>query len=150
MKNKGFTFIELMIVITLIAVLAGILIAVIDPAKYFKQNSNAQRTNDTHAILNAVYQYYTDNNGTWPASINTDSDCLNPGVDAEICQTGGDCTGLVDLSALTNGERYLTTIPVDPDNEGSNGSGYNIVKNVNARVTVCAPGAEDEIITITR
>ena len=150
-KQNGFTFVELLLVIAIIAILAGALIAIIDPAKHFRSNRDAQRKNDTHAILNAVFQYYTDNNGILPVTINTSTDCFAPGVDAEICRTGaGDCTGLVDLSVLTLNEAYLDAMPVDPQGISVNGTEYNIIKSDNLRITICAPDGENETIFITR
>jgi len=155
-KNKtsrGFTLLEIMLVISLIAILAVILIFTINPARRLSEAHNAQRKVDVNAIVNAVYQYAIDNNGNLPDSISvgTDDACTEPSH--EICRTGLSC-GNVDLSVLTNDQRYLTSIPIDPSGNGfasGDGAGYLIEKNSNGRVHVCAPRAElGTSITITR
>lgn len=141
--RKGFTLIEILLVVAAIAVLAGIVILAINPNKQLGDTRNAQRRADVNTILNAVYQYSLDNNGTIPASITT--------TQTEICKTGGSCSGLINLSVLSTNEKYLTSIPYDPTGGSTNGAGYEILKTANNRVTVVAPDAEESAtISVTR
>jgi type IV pilus assembly protein PilA len=135
MKNKkGFTLIEVLLVVALISILAGIVILAINPNKQLGDTRNAQRRADVNTILNAVYQYALDNDGDLPSSITT--------TQTEICKTDASCSGLKDLSELTDAEKYLTSIPFDPSGASTNGAGYEIKKTANNRVTVVAPDAE--------
>lgn len=133
-----------------IAILAGIVIVAINPARQLGKTRDAQRRSDVNTILSAVYQYSIDNNGNLPSAdipevaSNELSDltaCSN--ADAEICKagvTGGNCT-TVDLSALVS--NYLVSIPSDPKvDANAAGSRYFIVKNPAGRLAVCAPDAE--------
>lgn len=142
-KRKGFTLIEILLVVAAIGILAGIVILAINPTKQLADTRNAQRKVDVNTILSAVYQYAIDNNGTIPASITT--------TDTEICKTtASTCTGLTDLSVLTDDGTYLTAIPNDPSSS-STGAGYNILKSANGRITVSAPNAEQgATISVTR
>lgn len=143
-KNKaGFTLLEILLVVAAIAILAGIVIIAINPTKQLGDTRDSQRSVDVNTILNAVYQYALDNNGTLPTGITTTA--------TPICATGGDCTGLVDLGVLTLNEKYLVAIPSDPQGGTVDSAGYTILKTANNRVTVDAPDAENKPqIRVTR
>ncbi len=141
-KNKGFTLIEILLVVAAIAILAGIVILAINPNKQLGDTRNAQRSADVRTILDAVYQYALDNNGTLPSSITTSSN--------EICQMNTSCSG-ISLDVLTTNSKYLVSIPLDPQSASSGGTDYFIYRTADNRVTVSAPGAEDNAtIRVTR
>ncbi len=126
-----------------IAILAGIVILAVNPNKQLGDTRNGQRKADVNTILNAVYQYTIDNNGTLPTGITTTL--------TEICASGGTCTGLVDLSVLTLNEKYITSIPNEPQKTNANGAGYLIKKSANGRITVEAQFEEQgATISVTR
>lgn len=146
-NQKGFTLLEVLLVVAIIAILAGIVIIAINPSKQLGDTRNTQRQADVTTILNAVYQYSLDNNGAIPAGITTTA--------TEICKTGAaSCTGLVDLSVLTTNEKYLIALPQDPQCStvcATNGDGYQILKTANNRITVSAPAAEEgKVISVSR
>ena len=147
-SRGGFTLIEILVVIAIITILAAIVIVAINPSRQFSLARNAQRWSNINTILSAVYQYATDNSGSLPSLITTTS--------TEIYKTGaaGTSTALIDLSVLTNSERYMTSMPIDPScPTGCNatGTGYSILKTANSRVTVSAALAEaSTTITVTR
>ena len=149
-KKSAFTLLEILLVVALLAILAGIVILAINPARQLATTRNAQRSVDINTILNAAYQYAIDNNGTVPASIPTNGNCTGLATN-EICKTGGTCTGIVDLSVLTDDETYIVSMPTDPTGATTNGAGYHVAKSGNGRITVCAPDAElNETISVTR
>jgi prepilin-type N-terminal cleavage/methylation domain-containing protein len=145
-NQKGFTLIEILLVVAAIAILAGIVIVAINPAKQLGDTRNAQRQSDVTTILNAAYQYSIDNNGVLPTGITA--------VATELCSSAvatSSCGTLVDLSVLTVNSKYVTAIPHDPQTVTVNGAGYVIVKDANGRLTVSAPLAEQgKTISVTR
>lgn len=140
--QRGFTIMELLVVIAIIGILAAAVFVLLKPGEQKAKARNVERTTDVNTIVNAVYQYAVDNNGSLPASIT--------GSATEICQTGGSCSGLIDLGVLTASQKYLVSIPADPIGASTNGTGYQISKNANGRITVSAPHAEGAAISVTR
>ena len=102
---------------------------------------DAQRRADVNTILNAVYQYYYDHNGNFPAGITT--------TKMEICGTvSQSCTGFVNLNILAGS--YVVQIPSDPLATG-NGTQYFIEKDARERITVSTSLSENaSIIEVTR
>ncbi len=91
MKNSGFTLVELLVVIAVVGVLAGIVAVALNPASFFARGRDSRRLSDLTTIQSALEQYYAQNN-SYPA-------------------TGGVPFG----SAWTSGGiTYLKTVPNDP------------------------------------
>ena len=140
--KRGFTLLEILLVVAAITILAGIVILAINPNKQLADTRNSQRWMDVNAVLSAVYQYSIDNNGNLPATITTTA--------TAICKTGstGAC---IDLAVLTTNEKYLVSIPADPKAPSGVSAGYTIVKTANNRITIAAPLAEQSAtISVTR
>src|SRR3954468_2289757 len=68
LKNKGFTLIEVLVVIAIIAILAAIVLVAINPAKRFQDARNSQRKANVEAILGAIQQNMIDNKGIFTCS----------------------------------------------------------------------------------
>ncbi len=143
-KRSGFTLIEVLLVVAIIAILAGIVILAVNPSKQLADTRNSQRRSDVNTIINAIYQYSIDNNGNLPASVTITSQ--------DICSTGAaSCTGLADMTVLTANGKYLVAMPKDPSNGDATNTKYTVVKDTNGRVTVAAPDAEQgATIAVTR
>jgi len=161
-KQQGFTLIEVLLVVAIIAILAGVVILAVNPAKQLADTRNAQRDENVTTILDAVYQYEIGHNGSLPSTTaNPITTTLQPICNASSTGTPPTCpSGDVDLSALTTNGTYLTGIPTDPSAapgcaQGSTAtlSGYQIeeTNTTSPRITVTAPCAEDgATITVTR
>jgi general secretion pathway protein G len=67
--RKGFTLLELIVVIALIGVLAVVLLTIIDPLGQFQKAANAQRKSDISQIQKALEAYYNDH-GSYPEDSN--------------------------------------------------------------------------------
>jgi prepilin-type N-terminal cleavage/methylation domain-containing protein len=59
-KNKGFTLLELLVVIAILAVLAAVTVVVINPAELLARARDTQRINDLAAIRSAIGLYMTE------------------------------------------------------------------------------------------
>ncbi len=145
LHKQAFTLIELLLVIVILAILAGIVIVAINPARQVAQANNAQRDSDTRALLDAVHEYTIDQRGVFPVEITTTATVVGSGV------------GQVNICSYLIPD-YLTAMPVDPTDPDASYTSctsydtqYTIAIDADNRVTVAAPGAEiSEVVSITR
>jgi prepilin-type N-terminal cleavage/methylation domain-containing protein len=96
-KKGGFTLIEILVVIGIIAILAAIVIIAINPKKHFDDAKAAQRDANVNAILNAIGQYVVDNKGALPSDVDGGAEDISTAL----------CNDLVT--------EYIGAIPSDPD-----------------------------------
>ena len=148
-RRGGFTLLEILLVVGIIAILAGIVILAINPSKQLGDSRDSQRRSDVLTILNAIYQYSIDNDGDLTEIndgieiIESDADCID-----SIDDTDADAINL-DTSLVGASSTYLTDIPSDPTAEAGE-SRYYVVRRDSGRITVCAPYAENNLIEVTR
>ena len=151
--SKGFTLVELLIVIGILAVLLAIVLIAINPQQQFREANNTARKADVNAILNAISSYAADNEGQLPAGITTTAKTITSTAGASNIDL---CTTLVPT--------YIADLPLDPttgtedpagsvcgDSGATYSTGYTVKSASGNRITVSAPSAENgETINITR
>jgi prepilin-type N-terminal cleavage/methylation domain-containing protein len=155
--QKGFTLIEVLVVVGIITILLAITLIALNPAQNFASARNTQRSSDVSAILNAIYQYQAANSGSLPSSVSSVTD-----TPVAIGNGEGEINPCEDLVSS-----YLADLPVDPEagvkldeeeepftgntcDADSFNTGYEISRN-QSRFTISAPSAESEaIISVTR
>jgi len=133
-QNKGFTLLEILLVIAAIGILAAIVLVAINPNRQLAQARNAQRRADINTIYKALEQYLIDN-GSYPSSVNSNfKEICNTGTE----QVGGatDCTNKADLRELV--PTYLAAMPSDPS-----GGGYRVyISTENNKISLVAVNSE--------
>lgn len=147
-STKGFTLIEILLVIAIMAILAAIVIVAINPAKQLGEAQNAQRRSDVRTILDAIVQYSLDNEGSYPTGIPVGTSCTSDGND--ICQVDTICEG-TSLDPLVVNRTYLPDLPNDPTVADATITGYLVMQSSSGRVSVCAQESyNDEEISVTK
>ncbi len=91
-KSKGFTLIELMVVIAIIAILVTIVINAINPAKILNDTNDSKRRTEINQIKTALQLYYNDNQdypGAGQVSPDTYLKCKLEGTANSPCSAVG-------------------------------------------------------------
>lgn len=125
-QKPGFTLMELILVIGIIAVLSAVVIAAINPLEQFEKAKQRERAAEAQALQDALMQSVVKGEDYQDAP-----EVATSAID--ICRstaTGSVCTttyGGYDLSVLA--PSYIGDIPVDSTHTGSIFTGYRFYKN---------------------
>jgi len=146
--QKGFTLVEVLVVIGILAVLLAITLVAINPGQHFIDSRNTQRSANVGAILDAIYEYESQHSGNVPPSLVGLSTATLIGTGASEIDL---CADLVPAD--------IADMPIDPTTGTKDGAtcsaddyetGYTIAKSASNRFTVAAPDAEGATISVTR
>lgn len=128
-KNVGFTLIELIIVIAIIALVAAGVYISVDPARRIGEARDAERWSDITAIAKAVDRYTADNT-TLPSDF--DIGTLSTSTKVVLCSGAGTLSCGDDTLAcavIDDGDflgKYLPQLPVDPSKDDDSDTGYYV------------------------
>jgi prepilin-type N-terminal cleavage/methylation domain-containing protein len=148
-RQKGFTLLELLIVMALIAILIGIVIAALNPARQFAIARNSTRYSHINTMMNAISANMAENNGVFT--------CASAGAVPSTATNMADGVGNYDIAPCLVTE-YLSSMPFDPSATGAHwtsetdyDTGYTIDMDASNRITIDAPNAElSQSISLTR
>jgi prepilin-type N-terminal cleavage/methylation domain-containing protein len=149
-NKKGFTLLEVLLVIALIGILIGTILVSVNPNRQLGQARNLTRKSDITTIYNALEYHSVKNRGVILNTITTSYQ--------EICDTGTRkstdalpsatyCDGKINLSLLV--PTYINSIPKDSLSKVTSSTGYEVAKTSNNQISVRAKNPElGEIIAI--
>ena len=105
-SKSGFTLIELIIVVAIIAILAALVYVATKPLQRFRESNNAVRWAEIGSITNAVKQYQVDSRGANPAGL--DSTLRMIGTDLSGCDLDCGSTSEISYVDLGNDLNYYS------------------------------------------
>jgi prepilin-type N-terminal cleavage/methylation domain-containing protein len=131
-NKKGFTLIEVLLVITAIGILASIALVALNPNKQLEAGRAVKRKVDMDVIVKAIERYGVTNSGQYPPALES----VVTGGTVGLCVTSP-CTGGIDLT--TDLAPYISAIPLPQTGQ------YTITKTA----TGITPGYDSSTIWAT-
>src|SRR3990167_10777282 len=146
--QKGFTLVELLVVIGILAILTAVVLVAVNPGKALQDARNTERRAEVNAMLSAITAYMADpvNSGQPPSTMAAGGCDAIPKTYEQI----GDATAgtWIDLAtALT--PVYIAELPEDPADTtpGVGDTGYEVCVGASNRITVTAPDSLTDGLT---
>ena len=155
-NSKGFTLIEFLIIIAIIAILSAVVFVALDPLTRFKDTRDSKRWSDIASVLDAVKIDQVDNGGAYLSEITalTNDEVYMISANANIVGCDDNCSSTVpvtddnncvNLSGLVT-EGYLAEISISPNGDytwDASTTGYTISKSAAGAITIEACEAEN-------
>ena len=138
--KKGFTLIEMLVVMGILVVLVSIVLVAINPKKNFDEANNTKRRSDLLTLSNAITQYSIDNNGDLVSGISDEFQTISSD-NLDICN---------DLVTL-----YIAEMPFDPEtgyfnNCNDYNTDYNVMQTTDNRLFLSTNNPDIDGILIVK
>lgn len=129
--KKGFTLVEVLLVITLLSILIGMAILAINPRNLISEVNDNKREADAMIIYQALEQYALKNNSYPTAIVN-----MTNNNSAHICKTTATTCNSpkINLSSSILVPTYMSKIP--EYSTDTNNSGFYVVKDSNGKIGI--------------
>lgn len=151
-RTAGFTLIEILVVIGIIAILAAVVLVAVNPSRQFKLARDSQRTSNVNAILNAIHQNISEHKGTFVCN----GTAMNIPTVSTVIQSSVTSNDPKDIAVCLVPD-YLSALPFDPSISGAHFSsitdyntGYEFFQDANGRITASSTGELIPTISVTR
>ena len=145
--QRGFTLIEILVVMGIIALLTTIVLVAVNPARQFAQARDTQRSSNVNTILNAIGERLSDNRGLF------ETGCAAGVIPTSTTMIKSGSGGYDIYPCLV--PTYVPSLPLDPSGgsftaTSSYATGYTVAKDpTTGRITVAAPSTEIGTTTIS-
>ena len=160
-KIKGFTLIEILLVVSILSIILVVVFAALNPAQRLAEAQDARRWNDVNQLLTAIHECILDNDGTLSScdltDDNTAREIVNTGIstscNAAPCDTEVAATGnCADLETeLVTTQNYMASLPLDPSGPATDHTGYVVnVNNGLVTVSSCTLDVDGNVISVSR
>jgi prepilin-type N-terminal cleavage/methylation domain-containing protein len=143
--KRGFTLVEVLVSMTIIAVLFLVVLIALDPIYNFAEARNARRWSHINSLNNAIYGYIVDTNAFPPGISEQEKQ-----IGTAITGCSDDCVGAEDacLDLFPDLDAYMEFFPVDPSYGSPGQTKYSVRKTEDNIIIIkaCQPENGETIL----
>jgi len=152
-KNKGFTLIEMLVVVAVIGLLASLIL--VGLSSFRTRGRDTRRVADTKEVQNGLELYYM-KNGQYPVVSGGDATTRWAALEQELVEAGIGVTKLpqdptaptrsYDYGAPSDGQKYVIAVPIE--DPSSNASLLQTDIDGNLYGVDCGDSSDDQIYCV--